>query len=365
MKRFPLWLTLLFLGTPVYAQTPIDPLKLPDAEAGSYVYTLGIGYTPDGQEDIFADPFGNPVRFTRFNQGLDVTFSGSYSFNEHFSISGNVSPTLSIRQETQELENDSITETDTETNIGGGLAVEYRFAPQQPLDPRVSVGVNYPWSLNFQTSASLLKDPVILLTSVGYNHSLETSEDSITVGLGAGFVANENISFSGTASYSIPLGEVNVPVTSLGFRTGYNLDPEGKRELGLRTTISVRGRETIVGFGLEYGGRGRFGGVFNELNLDDNERNVEPAEPPKTNQPTENTPAPVPDNPNQSSESPSESRTSVQTRQTANVSTTNDTEPVTAAIEELYRRLEEKDAQIEMLQQQIRELEGRLETLSQ
>jgi hypothetical protein len=42
MKKLILSLIISLFPIPVLAQVPIDPLRLPDSEAGSYVYTLGI-----------------------------------------------------------------------------------------------------------------------------------------------------------------------------------------------------------------------------------------------------------------------------------------------------------------------------------
>lgn len=256
MKKLVLFLLSFSVTSPALAQTPIDPLKLPQAESGSYIYTFGVNYTPDGQQRLFLDEFGNPFTTTRFDQNLIFSVSGSYSFNENISIAGGLNSAIFFRSEKDEFADSNHRHTETDTNYSGALSLEYRLAPKGALDPRISFGVSYPWAANVQGSASLLKDPVILSASLGYYKSLENSGDSLTVGLGAGFVANEKITFSGTANYTVPVGNTDLPVTSIGFRTGYSLDPKGNKELGLRTTLSVSGRETKLGFGIEFGGRG-------------------------------------------------------------------------------------------------------------
>ncbi len=271
MKKAIATIVFSFLATPVLAQVPIDPLKLPDSEAGSYVYTLGIGYSPDGQQEEYIDFSGEPASFTYQEKQLNLSFSGSYSFSKNISIYGNIIPYLLIKEETQKFGDQSNTNTETETDISGDLSLEYHFAPNKVLDPRLAIGVSYPWGVNVQTSATLLKDPVILLGSLGYNRSLEFDEDAIAFGIGAGFIANEHINFSATASHIIPLEKASFSTTSLSFRTGYTLNQKSGSELGFKTILSVNGRDTRVGFSLEYGGRGRFGNIDKNSEIDNNE----------------------------------------------------------------------------------------------
>jgi hypothetical protein len=351
---------------PVLAQVPIDPLRLPDSEAGSYIYTFGIGYSPSGTERDFVDFFGEPARLTLIENSLNLSFSGGYSFNKNLSIYANVIPSLFLREETQQFINESITTRRTETDITGSLALEYRFAPQAVLDPRLSVAVSYPLGINVQTSATLLKDPVVLLGSLGYSKSFEFEEDSIAFGIGAGFIANEHINFSATASHSIPLETASLSTTSLSFRTGYNLDQKGGSELGFKTTLSVRGEDTRVGFSLEYGGRGRIGNTVNDSdtnNINNNQNNQ-----------TENTSPNTPSSPNtnmlntntQNSESQPQQQLSTKPSENnsnlaqSSINSTNN-QNLEKSVQELYLRLEEKDRQIQELQQKINNLEKKVE----
>lgn len=356
MKKLILSIIFPLFTTPVLAQVPIDPLRLPDGEAGSYVYTLGIGYSPSGRQREFVDFFGDPGRFTLIDNNLNLSFSGSYSFNKNISIYSNVVPSLFIREEKQQFINESITTTNTETDITGGLAIEYRFAPQAVLDPRLSVGVSYPLGINVQTSATLLKDPVVLLGSLGYNKSLEFDEDNIAFGIGAGFIANEHINFSATANHSIPLQDATFSTTSLSFRTGYNLDQKGGSELGFKTTLSLRGDETRVGFSVEYGGRGRIGNVASDSDINNNQ----------VNKPENTSPDPkIPNlSINNAVSNPQQTLPAKPTEINPNLAqssnSSNNNQNLEQSVQELYRRLEEKDRQIEQLQQQVNQLEEKL-----
>lgn len=358
MKRVYLLLICFLICQPARAQIPIDPLRLPEEETGGYIYTFGVNYIPDGREGLDFDPEGNPFNFETFNQSINFSASGSYSFSPYLSIGANINPSLFIGTEKRDLGNRTEKSTETNTDIGAGLSLEYRPDPGSTLDPRFSVGVAYPWTVTVQGQASLIRDPVIVLGSVGYSQPLDSANSSLNLGLGAGFVANERVSFSAFGNYAIPIGETNLPVTSLSFRTGYNLDDEGKQDIGLRTTLSVRGGDTRLGVGIEWGGRGSIG----SKRQNSNSTNI----PESTNR---NTPNVVDRTPSSVS---SESVNVPAAQSTGNMPSANDsnisTNPVLGgstrdAFQQLDRRLQEKDVQIEALQNQVRQLQQSLERL--
>lgn len=255
-KGLLILLIALFMSQPAVAQVPIDPLRLPEEETGGYIYTFSINYIPDGREGFDFDSDGTPFNFETFNQLINFSGSGSYSFSPYVSISASVIPSLFISKEKRDFGTRMETRTETDTDITTDLSLEYRPSPGSTLDPRFSFGVAYPWTMTVQTQASLIRDPVIILTSLGYSQSLDSDNHSLNFGIGSGFVANERVSFSGYANYSIPIGDTNLPATSLSFRTGYNLDDRGNQDIGLRTTLSMRGGDTRLGISIEFGGRG-------------------------------------------------------------------------------------------------------------
>jgi hypothetical protein len=357
------------------AQVPIDPLRLPGEEAGNYTYTFTVNYTPDGREGADLDGEGFPFNFTTFGQSINFSASGSYTFSRHISIAANFSPSIFVT--TQKLDFDDRTEsvTTTGSDVGGGLSLEYRPAPGSTLDPRLSVGVAYPWTATVQGQVSLIRDPIILLTSLGYTDSLESADGSLNLGLGFGFVANDRVSFSGFANYGIPIGDTDLPFTSISFLTSYSLDNRGSRDIGVRTTLSTRGGDTRVGISAEFGGRGTVGGAIeNSLstnNNDPNNRNAplgdgnsdssvnsQPVNLPASN-PADN----ISSNPVTTRRQLPAVNSGAGSRSNLSNSNTTTTENRDAALEQLDRRLEEKDAQIEVLQSQIAQLQRSIETL--
>ncbi|WP_293125689.1 outer membrane beta-barrel protein [Microcoleus sp. bin38.metabat.b11b12b14.051] len=358
MKRVLILPIALLICQPALAQIPIDPLRLPDEETGGYIYTFGVNYIPSGRDGFDFDREGTPFNFETFNQSINFSVSGSYSFSRNLSISANVNPNLFIGRQKRDFSNRTQTLTETNTDIGAGLSVEYRPKPGSTLDPRFSVGVAYPWTVTVQGQASLIRDPVIVLGSLGYSQPLDSANSSLNLGLGAGFVANERVNFSAYANYAIPIGDTNLPVTSLSFRTGYNLDNKGDQDIGLRTTLSTRGGDTRLGVGIEWGGRGNIGSRRQNSNSTNN--------PESTNR---NTPNVIDNTP---SSVPSPSVNFPATQFTGNMPSAKDSNVSTNAVlggstrdavQQLDRRLQEKDVQIEALQNQVIELQRSLERL--
>lgn len=261
MKKFLPVLCVLSITPVANAQVPIDPLRRLQDVQGAYNYTLGITYTPSSFQglDFGADLDGNffPYRFNTFNQNGSLSLSGGYSFNQYFGINSSIDQAFSsIRENRDFFDLTSQTFTGSDSSLGGSFGLEYRAAPSSFLDPRFAVNLAYPWTVSTQAQVSLIRDPIILLGSLGYSRSLEGIGENVSLGIGTGFVANDVISLSGSAGYAIPIDGVSLPVTSLSFRTGYNLDPKGNREIGVRATLSTSASDTRIGIGLEFGGRG-------------------------------------------------------------------------------------------------------------
>ena len=261
MKKFLPALCILCISPAAYSQVPIDPLRRLQDVQGAYNYTLGITYTPSSFQglDFGADLDGNlfPYRFNTFNQNGSLSLSWGYSFNQYFGINSSIDQAFSsIRENRDFFDLTRQTLNRSDSSLGGTFGLEYRAAPSSFLDPRFSVNLAYPWTVSTQAQVSLIRDPIILLGSLGYSRSLQGIGENVSLGIGTGFVANDVISLSGSASYAIPTDGVSLPVTSLSFRTGYNLDPKGNREIGVRATLSTSASDTRIGIGLEFGGRG-------------------------------------------------------------------------------------------------------------
>lgn len=249
-------LGLLLSTASTLAQAPFDPLQRPDEKRGSYSYKLSLDYTPIGSQGVSMDEKGTPYTFTRFTQGFRLSISGECNLRETFVLTASLSPSLSVRQEDRLYPDRSAIVQETNTSHVASLGFRYRFRPKNSLDPQYALSLAYPWAIATELSANILRDPVVLSASLGYMKPMDGNIGSISLGFGAGFVANETITFSGSVQYALPVGRPELPSTSVTLRTGYSLNGDGNRELSIKSTLVVRGHRTWVGLGLEWGGRG-------------------------------------------------------------------------------------------------------------
>jgi len=218
VKKFLAALGILCITPAAYAQTPIDPLRRLQDVQGAYNYTLGITYTPSSFQglDFGGDLDGNlfPYRFNTFNQNASFSLSGGYSFNPYFGVNSSIDQAFSsIRENRDFFDLTRQTFNGSDSSLGGSFGLEYRAAPSSLLDPRFAVNIAYPWTVSTQAQVSLIRDPMILLGSLGYSRSLQGTGENVSLGIGTGFVANDVISLSSSAGYAIPIDGVSLPVS--------------------------------------------------------------------------------------------------------------------------------------------------------
>lgn len=239
-----------------WAQTPIDPLKRPDEAAGEHTWQLGLGYTPSGREGFGVDAFGQPYTYTLLSQEWRLSLTGTVHFGEGWKTGAAVSHSTTTENEVRRYPWGEERLSSSERGMAYFAFQEWRVDPKNPWDPRVSMSLGHPWKGGIEVAASLLRDPMVLVGEIGLRSQEEEPQAWLTLALGAGFVANAWISVSISGSLAVPVLGVGVPVTSLGMRLRYALDPRGKGELGVRATLSLRGDRAWVSLDVEWTGRG-------------------------------------------------------------------------------------------------------------
>ncbi len=247
----------LFLFSAVaWAQTPIDPLKRPDEATGEYTWQLGLGYTPSGREGFGVDGFGQPYAYTLLSQEWRLSLTGAVHFGGGWKTGIEISQSTTILDEVRRYPWGEERLSSSERGMAYSAFQEWRIDPKNPWDPRVSMSLGHPWKAGVAAAASLLRDPMVLVGEICLRNHEEEPQAWLTLALGAGFVANAWISVSTSGSLAVPLLGVGVPLTSLGVRLRYALDPRGKGELGVRATLSLRGDRAWVSLDVEWTGRG-------------------------------------------------------------------------------------------------------------
>ncbi len=161
-----------------------------------------------------------------------------------------------IDKETRKYADHTTDLNSTQHDFAYSISSEYRLDSKSAWDPRISISLGSPWEGEIGVSASLLRDPVVLVGRVSMLTQAEEPRNWLSLALGAGFVANAWINLSASASVMIPTRGVGLPTTTIGIRVLYSLDPESKREVGVRVTLSMQGQTPRLTFEAEASWRG-------------------------------------------------------------------------------------------------------------
>lgn len=246
----------LSLSLLTWAQTPIDPLKRPDEATGEYSWRVSLGYTPSGREGVAVNPSGQPYTFTVLTHEWRLGLIGTVHFGGGWKTGVEVYQITTTAHELRRYPWGEERLTTTDRTMAYSVLQEWRMDPKHPWDPRVSMALGHPWKAGVAVAGSFLRDPMVLVGEVGLRAREEEPQGWLLLALGAGFVANAWISVSASGSLAVPLLGVGVPVTSLGLRLRYALDPRGKGEVGVRAGLTLRGGQTWASLDVEWARRG-------------------------------------------------------------------------------------------------------------
>jgi len=128
-------------------------------------------------------------------------------------------------------------------------------APRWPRGTGVSVALRAgPRSWGAELSLSQIRDPLVLFGSLHVNREAVGSErvDSVGLGVGAAFVANERVTLRTTVGLTSPLAGLRAPATALSWRVGYFLDAQGDREIAAFGSWTHQGQELAAKIGIEW-----------------------------------------------------------------------------------------------------------------
>ncbi|MCD5408656.1 hypothetical protein LR090_05490 [Candidatus Bipolaricaulota bacterium] len=241
---------LLALAT--VAQSPIEPLRRPEEKPGSYSWRVGLGYTPYGASGIGVDEHGAPYEFIRLAHEFRFLLSGTVQISpelkmgvELVDISTAVEEKRTYLHGTEEL-------SFTKEALGYSVFWEWRMDPRSPWDPRVSLSFGEPWRSGIKASASLLRDPVVLVGELGLHSREEEPPSWFTVALATGFVANAWIRLGVSTGLAVPISGAGLPRGSVGIRMIYALDAKETGAIEVRVSMTT-GEETWLS--LEVSGR--------------------------------------------------------------------------------------------------------------
>ncbi|WP_457630052.1 hypothetical protein [Oceanithermus sp.] len=137
------------------------------------------------------------------------------------------------------------------------MALAYRLLPDHPLDPGLSLSLSYPWAASASFALSFLRDPTVLSLSLEASHGFNPPyPTALGASFGAGFVANDRVSYRFSASASQPVAYATPPTLSAAFGADLALDPESRQSVSLTLRASLNGGEVRAGLSLGYQARG-------------------------------------------------------------------------------------------------------------
>lgn len=244
-RRLSLLLAVTFLAFITFAamaQAPIEPLQRPEEKPGSYSLKVGFGYTPYGERGFGVDDHGVPYDFVRLTHEFRFFLSSTVQMSSGLKVGVELVDITTWLKEKRTYLHGAEKLSFTQDTLGYSVFYEWRVDPQSPWDPRVSLSFGDPWRTSIKASASLLRDPVVLVGELGLQSREEEPHGWFTVALAAGFVANSWIRFSFSGSLAVPIWGAGIPLGSVGTRMTYAFDPEGERSV-----------EILVGVGLGEG----------------------------------------------------------------------------------------------------------------
>lgn len=227
------------LALAAVAQAPIEPLRRPEEKPGSYSWQVGLGYTPYGTSGVGVNEHGVPYDFVRLAHELRLLLSGTVQMSSGLKVGVELVDITTTVEEKRTYLHGTEKLSFTQETLGYSVFYEWRMDPQSPWDPRVSLSFGDPWRTSIKASASLLRDPVVLVGELGVQSREDEPHSWFTVALGTGFVANSWIRLSVSANLAVPISEAGLPLGSAGAKVAYAFDPEEKKAVEVRIALST------------------------------------------------------------------------------------------------------------------------------
>src|SRR5690606_36553930 len=122
-----------------------------------------------------------------------------------------------------------------------------------PLEPAIRLQVASKGTATLGLSVSAIRDPVVLSGRAGVMRN-GGEADTLELSLGAGFVANDRVSFGASVSHVTVPGTARRPVTVLTARVGYAPGARSTAEIGVTASLHVGGESPSAGFGVFWQG---------------------------------------------------------------------------------------------------------------
>lgn len=244
---------ILGLGLGQGLPVPVDPLKRLEPEPGQLTFSARLGYLPRGYTVFGTDealgPYRERVAVHALRVDLDLSYDLSRDLTFGVGLAGELAQTQVLRAYYDGGED---RRAEGSSSLVSSLALGYRLVPGDPLDPSLTLTLAYPWALSASLGLSFLRDPVVLSLALEYAQDFAPLLGSLGLTLGAGFVANDLVSYAFQVTFRQPLAYAEAPSVGASFAVDLGLDPEAKGSVSLIFQGSLRGGETRAGLGVGF-----------------------------------------------------------------------------------------------------------------
>jgi hypothetical protein len=220
-----------------------------------------LGYTPTGYRGLGVDPAKGPYTDQVAGHALTADLALSYALSRTLSLGAGLTGALAYTQTLRTFADKTRAYRDeTQTNFTPRIALAYRLAPDHPLDPGLSLSMSYPWAASASLSLSFLRDPTVLSLSLEASHGFNPPyPTALGASFGAGFVANDRVSYRLVASLAQTLAYAAPPTLAVAFSADFSLDPQARQGVALTVRGSLQGSQARAGLSLAYRARGLLG----------------------------------------------------------------------------------------------------------
>ena len=229
---------ILGLGLGQGLPVPVDPLKRLEPEPGQLTFSARLGYLPRGYTVFGTDealgPYRERVAVHALRVDLDLSYDLSRDLTFGVGLAGELAQTQVLRAYYDGGED---RRAEGSSSLVSSLALGYRLVPGDPLDPSLTL---------------TLRDPVVLSLALEYAQDFAPLLGSLGLTLGAGFVANDLVSYAFQVTFRQPLAYAEAPSVGASFAVDLGLDPEAKGSVSLIFQGSLRGGETRAGLGVGF-----------------------------------------------------------------------------------------------------------------
>ena len=259
-KRAGVLFALLVLSASVCpvsaASQPIDPLRRPASSGGSIEIALGAHYHPRFEETVVPGSGGPEIeRRVRHAAGIELalnypasphlSFTVARSWNGQVAVSERMAPSAGYWT--------AHGLSRVPAAAVSVLGVTISPWPDHALDPAIRLQFTAEGAATLGLSASAIWDPVVVSGRVGVVKS-PGEAPALELSVGAGFVANNRVSFGASMSHATAPGTARPPTTVFTARVGYALRARSAAEIGVTASLYVGGNAPSAGFGVYWQG---------------------------------------------------------------------------------------------------------------